>query len=452
MTSLKTKLNQHDDTMMNHIQIDSKFKQQLHTELTKQANASQPRQWWKFLIPTLSISAVAAVAIIIGVNNKPIIKQALLPQEALAAALSNVFTLDSIDSTLGLTSSDQLHHRQLHYTQEQTADIDLWTQQNNFKFAVNYSDPTNHDVITYNAVKQMLCENSICNDFATVQKIAQQQSLSNQGMFYPIDKEQMISDLSVESFIDTMNGPGVYVTWSTTTPIVQGQFMSTDAFFVTSGGSAITDYTSHGMHWYTNEQHDGKYWHRMPVYHDIINATDNAYIQIQEVNNTDFFGVPNPALPTSLRRASMIYTVHFSEQTITAVSPELVAQEIDKSILSNKISQFEFYQLLQPALYMMRHVNDLGDPITTTTTAHDQTVKMLEYTLPDSYLAEVRTSYSGPHDSSNKVTMDIYLDQTQTEFLGYTVKENGIVLEELWMTDEILPNDQAETIFAPTTN
>lgn len=475
MNPIKQHLTQHLEDQMQTIEVDAVLKQKLYEQLSHQSPSSV-RRWWKVLLPIFSITTLAVFVIILSVNKAPstnsvatIINKTILPQQALAAALEQVFTLDTFNSTLGLVESDELHHRSFTYQaypstllEQATADMvmahtmDLWTLKQNMKFKVTYqhanSKKTESDTVLFNADTQTMCDDhEKCHALSALQQQAQARLLSDQGAFYPIASEPMATDISLESFMDELNGPGVYVTWATPTPITHGQFMSTSNFSDDMTGNAITDYTSHSMHWFTNDFHDNQYWHRMPLYQNITNLTDSAYFQIQEVNNTDFFGVPDPATPTSLRRASMIYHVNFTNQTIVPVTPDEAATAINNAVLSNSLVKSLFNRSVQPALYLMRHANDFSDPLNSgSITKHDLPVFKIEYPLPDSYMAEVQNLYSGPHDTTANYLITMYLDATQSKFLGYEVTENDTVLESLWLSDEVLPSDQAASVFATT--
>lgn len=461
MNTLKDQLNQYMHTQESQVVIDAALKQILHGKLT----TSSQRKWWKLIVPIVAVGAVGGVAFLIipkQDENRPsisdIVMNSLLPQEALAAALEKTFTLDTFATTFGLQHDGQLHHLTLKHTLLEPAHqnndrsiaattnvsmMDIWSLDSDIKIA-----ESKQDVTLLNSTEGKICIGNDCQTLEEVQEKALDSNLSDNGWFYPVTSETMIDDVSLEKFFDNLNGPGAYVGWSTTTPLHQAQFVSATDSFIGGSGAAILGYDSHGMKWFTNEERDGKYWHRMPLYHSLEDNTNIYYIQILEIDNTDYFGTPNPEKPATLRRGSMIYQLDYSAQTIVPVTPEAVAQAIRDQSIAKVMLSSNYNRAIQPALYVLRHINDFNEPVSVEVSLENgQETKKMQYSLPDSYMAELKTTYSGPHDESAKYIMNIYLDTTETQFLGYEVKQNETTLESLWLTDAVLPSEQANEIF-----
>lgn len=461
MPTFKDQLNRYMQTKESTQEIDVSLKQSLHTQLTK----APKRHWWKLSVPVVTVAVLGGIVFYSNTKQTDqslttLVTNSLRPQEALAAALEKMFTLDTFASTFGLANDGQLHHLELEHSlltpSYQSIDgtvtpaaitesaIDIWSQDNNIKIGESKQGQT-----LLNAVEGKICSNNGCKTLEQLQQYDLDLNLSDHGWFYPITTETMISDLSLEAFFDELNGPGLYVSWSTLTPIFRGQFVATTDSFIGGTETSILGYDSHGMKWYRNDQYDGKYWHRMPLYHRLEDNTNTYYIQILEVDNADYFGTPDPNDEQTLRRGSMIYQLNYDTQTILPVSPDTVTQSIrDGSVVKAMLTP-GYYRSIQPALYVLRHINDLGEPSSVTTgLEHGQVTQVMQYILPDSYTAELNTTYSGQSAEGARYTMDIYLDQTATQFLGYTVKEDDTILESLWLTDTILPNDQAADLFS----
>lgn len=451
MKTFKDQLKNYMHTKEAHAEVDVVLKENVYSMLSRSPRSRV--RWWKLIFPLMTVVTVVVIFITIQVQpntNESLsetIVNSLRPQEALAAALQQVVNLETLNSSFGLPNDNQLHHRKLEFSytyptvqesglpQSASESINLWTDGSNTREDVDLKSSETESIVNsysrlWNVSDQLYCigdhigQQQECN-------LATERDMTS--MIDPItvpDHENLINDFTVTAFDGTdQDPPGLLFTWTSEA--------SMENWLID-----LMNYgTGNGIGMGSNERtqnDDGTYSYSAKIYDDVLIRSGNLYIQIKQVNNNDQDVVLN---------SSMVYQLNSTTLALTPVTSSMLESAIgSEEDIRLDIMKGPYMDSLKPILYVLSNPERFSTPISITeTTKNSTSATVYRFPLTNHYLSQSRTYLTDPTD--NQFWIDLYLDSSNSTFLGYVITVNDKIAQQAWLTDEILPADQVNTIF-----
>lgn len=448
------------------------LKRQLSDQLFSQKFAKKSFWTWTKALFTAPAIAVLVVVMILTSNQTG---NVLITQNALAQAIQNTFNFDAFETTFGLPEDGQFHHRIMSYynlyspyASGSPKPINLWMQQGNvrldqFKSIPKFiSDQPVLESRMFIQGKNIFCSylnikdnNGGCLD-AKKPKIPF--TVSPTGPLYEAKNETLLQDVQIESIYSEIEGAGVHLTFSTSTPLVDAQLIvgnfrdgSYSTMTLPNEDEKFTDLKEGD---FINHLVDGKYWASLtlPI---ITPFKEEIYFQLQKVPDAFNRVVSKQDLDMDrsyneiAEESSMIYLFDGTQKQLTPLSSEQFLEVQQKYSFSQLFIDEVFYSSVLPALYVTQHPDQFTEPLSIETIKHEgEEVEQIQFVLPRSYFVEMGPVYQNPdasrHDS---YLINLYLNENRTRFRGYSILENGEEVEALWVSDEILPQAEFSEIF-----
>lgn len=427
------------------------LKRQLAGQLFSEKPAKKSFWTWTKAIFTAPVVATFVIIFILS-SNQETVKQVLKPQEVLAQALENTFNLDSFERTFGLPDDGKFRYRKLTHTskghgeQKLIRTFELWSDGLNIKADV--FEAANELKSGFQSYLLNKAENYSClfvTDFQsdifepaceTLGK-SKINFIGDQGeIFFPVEKETMINKIAFQNFYSKLDGPGLKISFSTSSPIKNPRFQFLDSNF-----NAISLFSSDAL----KSSENAKNSYQIQFMRSIVDQGNIVYFQVQDVVLPELSVNEKETLKT----ASMIYQLDSKAETIRALTP----QEFKTKIPIN-VEYIQFISnsgVLIPAFYMMRYPEYFRSPTRTEEVTYQgkSTLKMT-FDLPESFSNETPTYLYPPFAGKSDVTgykIEVFMDPEQNKFLGYAIKQNALEVEAVTLEDEILPDSEKSKIF-----
>ncbi len=221
-----------------------------------------------------------------------------------------------------------------------------------------------------------------------------------------------------------LNYPTVNVRFATKEPI---QSNTKIAYYSQSniGGSdqLYNDSTYSG--YYRNKLEGDLYWHSTSEDQG-LDSTGVFYIQFIEGS-----------------RATPIYEYHAADHSLTPLDYDTFVQHVQTTILQENFMQGLYQSYLMPALYLMKHFDDLGEPLEQANELkNDHATTRLRFQLPDSYYAEVNSGF-GDDMPSDSEYIDVWFDSQANQIIAYNLLDKNM---EMISSVEIQENDVVTAI------
>lgn len=467
------------ENSMSEVQIRSKHKEELAQKMFENRFEKKPFWTWTKAIFTAPVLATIAIYFFFNFNEK-VFQEVLLPQEALAQVLENTFDLDSFATTFGLPDDGKLHHRIIHsksvmdmygISESKSGRTDLWSDGDQVRKdnlynvgdsglkMLNSTMIDQHDHLCHTG-KMSVPE---CVSLKDVQEERVEQIISNHGLLYPVVQEGWISDLKGQ-LTTNHDMLGVLLSWSTIEPIEKkiniwtGNSLTTINSGVILSSEQKSVYHSHDDLNYINQLKDDKYWHSAFIDIDHLKPnlnSDNIYFQIQMID-AEIESAYQKALAERegnaksedfqfITKASIVYQFDPSDGQLIKLPAQKVISEIKSHTVLQETLDDALISILGPALYIMKNPNEFKNPNSVEDTEYKgENIIKLNYSLSKDYFLQFG-HYTA--EEYSKYSIDLFMDSSQTKFLGYSFKKDGKELHSIWIEDEILPNSQKSDLF-----
>ena len=453
------------------------LKRQLADQLFSQEPAK--KSFWTWTKALFVSPFVAVFALIFLVTSNQGMEQVFLHPAALAQAIDNTFNLEHFQTTLGLPNDGQFNHRQViysgHYETSKalrihfTRTTDLWTDGHKVREDIlTASNTPPHPNPLPNFVSNLInpdidedclfMGSEMCHSLSEYAKFNESETFSEYFMTHretydPVEKETLISNLSITPVYDSPQGPIYVVEWSTKELMSEALLKNS---YNAHGGAIdfINDHEKNAPYTsgdnYVNSLRDGRYWHKINIHMPTSFLADKTYFQF--VNHDadypeEFLSEEQKSAALKDNIASMIYEVNRTSGKISVLTPEQFV-EIAKSQkpLTSVLSEDELYDptgKLQDLVFFLKH-EQFSQPVSVQAVdKNEKRAIQVQYALPESFLK------MWDHESIARMdSINFYLDETQTYFLGYDlIDKNGKLLESVWIKDEVLPDTEKPKIF-----
>lgn len=453
----------YSDQSFEEIEIDSHHKKQLLSHLFKEKEVK--RHFWTWTKAIFTAPVVATIAIVFFLSSNQETVKVLLPQEALAQALENTFNLDTFETTFGLPDDGKLYHRVMTYNSNHSenpiepyvATTNIWTdgtkmRRDSLILSKSNDQYRNFNSFLINPQEDLRCYLELfkeCESLSAFNANEIERFTSGKGVYNAIETENLIENLTVEPFYDAPKGPVYLIQWSTKEPMKSAGILNGYDLNGGAGGMIDDPYTvAHpDANSYVNDLKEGKYWHKTSISMDTNFIADKKFFQI---TNHDSQHLIDPREtesasqnfdPNSKPEYSMIYTIDRNYK-VSPFATDAYIQEIKKRNTSTDAAKDMYYMGFQTAIFFLKRDN-FSDPVFVKNIKRDGIeMVQLRFILPDAYFRSIT-----PDPITDDYFIDLFIDESQTRFLGYAKIKNEVELESLWIEDGVLPDSQKLKFF-----
>lgn len=442
----------HLEKSMAEVEVDHTFKNELAEKLFSPQKGKKHFWTWTKAIFTTPVFAAIVLILILNSSKETII----FSQQALAQAIDNTFDFDHFETTFGLPNDGKFYHRVLTYHNygddtpivgAYAETMSLWTDSENIrsdvKFEPEHKEFTEFRSFLINPAAGLKCELALFKECELIETLKKQYVLtfsSGLDTHYPVAQENLLQNLDINTFYDSTKGNIYQLSWSTKKPLNGAAVIwSNDP---AAGGTVIALNSVNED--YTNKFEQGEYWHLVSIPMDPRIDGGSVYFQIETDHFLGELELEEKDLtPRNERLHSMIYALD-KNQEISPVSIENFVSYLQNKYLLWPASDDSFKANFRSIIFALKNDTYSKNSIfLKNIERNEKSIIQIRYQLPSSY----SKIFYMPDEGEHEYFIDVFLNENQTRFLGYSLIKDEAELESLWIEDEVLPDGKKPQLF-----